>query len=70
MLTAIVGILLGNLLIATLFAPALQRLREILRSFANIQLFHRIPFGERLSFNRVREIQKKAASDFNRLFRE
>jgi len=72
MLTAIVGILLGNLLIATLFAPALQKLREILSKFADIQLPHGSawPGEERMTFKQRHEAEETAARDFNLLYRE
>jgi hypothetical protein len=71
MLTAIVGILLGNLLIATLFAPALRELRGVLGSFEDIQLPHRAWFGARqMSAAQRLEAKETAASDFNRLFRK
>jgi hypothetical protein len=45
MLTAIVGILFGNLLVATLFAPASNNLHKILTKFADIKLPYRELFG-------------------------
>jgi len=67
MLTAIVGILLGNLLIATLFAPSLQKLREILGKFADIRLPHQSarPGTERMRAEQRHDAQESAASDFN-----
>lgn len=72
MLTAIVGILLGNLLIANLFAPALQRLRDILSKFAAIELPHESlwPDDERPTREQRRRLEEKAVDDFNQLFRE
>ena len=72
MLTAIVGILLGNLLIATLFAPALHTLRQILGEFANIELpFDDAFLTERKASPQQRQVvEQKAAKEFNRLFRE
>jgi hypothetical protein len=45
MLTAIVGILFGNLLVATPFAPALNNVHQILTKFADIKLPYRELFG-------------------------
>lgn len=72
MLTAVVGVLLGNLLIATLFAPALQKLREILAQFAEIELPYESswPGAERMTDAQRRRAEQAAARDFNRLFRE
>lgn len=72
MLTAIVGILLGNLLIAILFAPALQRLRDILSKFASIELPHDPSWpDERIqSADERHRLEEKAVDEFNRLFRE
>lgn len=70
MLTAIVGILLGNLLIATFFAPALARLRDILDKFASIELPHNNPFEEELTAEQRHRAEKIAQAEFNKLFRE
>lgn len=72
MLAAIVGILLGNLLIANLFAPTLQRLRDILPKFAEIELPHRSVWSdeEKLTPAEYRRAQETAAEKFNLLFRE
>lgn len=72
MLTAIVGILLGNLLIANLFAPALQRLRDILSKFSSIELPHKTSWAdeERLTAEQRRRLEEKAVDEFNLLFRE
>jgi hypothetical protein len=71
MLTAIVGILLGNLLIATIFAPALQELRKILGKFEAIRLPYRPIFGgEKLPAEERAAAKDAAAADFNRYFRE
>ena len=71
MLTAIVGILLGNLLVATLFAPALKELREILVKFDGISL----PFRPLFALQQIpqadrQKAQDKATLEFNRLFRQ
>jgi hypothetical protein len=71
MLTAIVGILLGNLLVATLFAPALKELREILVKFDDISL----PFRPLFALQQIpqadrQKAQDKATLEFNRLFRQ
>jgi hypothetical protein len=72
MLTAIVGILLGNVLIATLFAPALQKLREILGKFGSIELPYRsvLPGAGRISTEEWYRAEDAATRAFNRLFRE
>jgi hypothetical protein len=70
MLTAIVGILFGNLLIATLFAPALHNLREILTKFADIKLPYRELFGAQPTAAERQQARAQAASEFSRLFRE
>src|SRR5690349_12965570 len=71
MLTAIVAILLGNLLVGTIFAPALQALREILRKFADITLPYDSPWqDERIGPDERRSREKEAIGTFNRLFRE
>ena len=72
MLTAIVGILLGNLLIATLFAPALRRLQQILDKFADIELPHisRWQIGQQMTSEEYRKAEDSAVANFNRLFRE
>lgn len=72
MLTAIVGILLGNLLIATLFAPAIQNLREILNRFANIQLPARntLPGAKQMTSEERNNAEETATREFNHLFRE
>ncbi len=74
MLTAIVGILLGNFLIATLFAPSLKRLRDVLDKFAQIQLpFESIwPLLEEQPGDDAtrRRAAEKATSEFNLYFRE
>jgi hypothetical protein len=72
MLTAIVGILLGNLLIAILFAPALQRLRDILSKFASIELPHDSSWPDERTLNadQRHRLEEKAVDEFNRLFRE
>lgn len=72
MLTAVVGILLGNLLIANLFAPALQRLRDILAKFACIELPHESLWPDEPQPNQEqrRRTEEAAVNEFNRLFRE
>ena len=70
MLTAIVGILLGNLLIATLFAPALRRLRDILDKFASIELPYHNLLGEGLTGEQFRQAEAAAGEKFSTLFRE
>lgn len=72
MLTAIVGILLGNLLIANLFAPALQRLREILGRFASIELPYESYWPEEdiSTLEQRRRMEETAVNEFNKLFRE
>lgn len=71
MLTAIVAILLGNLLIGTLFAPALQELRKILTRFSEIQLPHESFWPhEQMTPQQIHEARQEAARQFNRLFRE
>ncbi len=72
MLTAIVGILLGNLLIATLFAPSLQELRGILKGFAAIELPYKSawPGAKQMTAEQRQNAKERAVGDFNRLFRE
>jgi hypothetical protein len=72
MLTAIVGILLGNVLITTMFAPALQRLREIIGRVADIQLpFRNSLLGAPpLSAEQRGLLEETTTNDFNRFFRE
>lgn len=72
MLTAIVGIFLGNFLVGTLFAPALQELRKILRQFSSIKLPHRSarPGAEQMTYEERHHTEEEAAREFNRLFRE
>ena len=74
MLPAIVGILLGNFLIGTLFAPTLTRLRNIIDKFAGIEL----PFKSslvRLGLAQAddatrRQAEEKAMSEFSLYYRE
>jgi hypothetical protein len=70
MLTAIVGILFGNLLVATLFAPALSNLHRILTKFADIKLPHRELFGAQQTAAERQQTRAQAAGEFSRLFRE
>lgn len=72
MLTAIVGILIGNLLIGVLFAPALQELRKILQQFSTIELpFEYIwPGAAEMTAQQRHEAEELAARKFGRLFRE
>lgn len=70
MLTAIVGILLGNFLIGTLFAPALLELRRVLTSFSEIELPFESILGERVPPDERRVAQKTATRQFNRSYRE
>lgn len=72
MLSVIVGILLGNLLIGVLFAPALQELRKILRGFSTIQLPYVSvsPGADQMSPQQRYDAEAVATREFNRLFRE
>ena len=70
MLTAIVGILLGNFLIGTLFAPTLQELRRVLRTFSEIALPFETILGERVPLEERREARKAAARQFSQSYRE
>jgi hypothetical protein len=72
MLTAIVGILLGNLLVAALFVPALRELQGILKGFSAIELPHRNvwPSAKNMTGEQLYEAKERAATEFNRLFRE
>ena len=71
MLTALAGILLGNLLIATLFGPALKELRQILMKFERIALPYRPLFDDKnASATDRQDAAEKAATKFNVLFRQ
>src|SRR5713226_7947960 len=73
MFTAIIGILLGNFLIATLFAPSLKRLRDVLDKLTQI----RLPFesvwallGDQPDEAALLRARNAATSAFNLYFRE
>lgn len=70
-LTAVVGVLLGNFLIGTLFAPALSRLRGILDKFARIELpFRDVWDPDAIGNQDLVDRRDRAASSFNLYFRE
>lgn len=77
MLTAIVGILLGNFLIGILFAPAVARARSVLDRFSEIHLpFKSIWADLADAQDRSRQLEEytldrlKAVEDFNLCFRQ
>lgn len=72
MLTIIVGILLGNVLVAILFAPSLQKLRDLMGKFSGIQLPYRPMWSDakQLTATQRHDAVDVAVREFNRLFRE